>query len=144
MTPLPPLHDSFDDDRRPAARPNALPIAMRLSWVRAGLAAGPVLFPGLADRRLIGENPGHHTRTAVRVLAARHLAQAAATALRPTNAVLSLGVAADATHALSMVAVGVCSRRWRRGAVVDAGIAAGFAAVGLLALLNETNGGRGA
>jgi hypothetical protein len=47
--------------------------------------------------------------------------------------VLLLGAEVDAAHAASMVALALCSRRWRRAAVVDAMIASLFALAGAAA-----------
>ena len=66
----------------------------------------------------------------VRVLGARHLLQAAVSAGVPSRSVAGLGALADLTHAGSCVALAIGSRRWRRAALADAVIEAGFAAAG--------------
>ncbi len=99
-----------------------------LSAVRAGWG-GVLLFAPVVARRIGG--PGFappHSIAIARVLGARHLAQAAVTALAPTPAVAALGAVTDALHASgNLVAAGV-SPRWRRAATIDAAIAAAFAA----------------
>ena len=60
----------------------------------------------------------------VRVLGARMAMQAGVQLARPTPAVVWSGVTVDAAHALSMVAVAARSRRYRRGALVSAAVAA--------------------
>lgn len=67
-----------------------------------------------------------------RVLGARQLAQAAVTARARTPGLIRLGAAADALHACTGVAVAVLIPRWRRTALADAAIAAGFGVAGQL------------
>jgi hypothetical protein len=67
---------------------------------------------------------------AVRVLGARHLLQAGASAVLATGAVAGLGALVDMAHAGSCVALAAGSSRWRRVALADALIEAGFAASG--------------
>jgi hypothetical protein len=66
----------------------------------------------------------------LRVLGARQLVQAAATAAVPTGAVARLSAAVDALHAGTGVGLALASPRWRRTAVLDAAVATAFAAVG--------------
>jgi hypothetical protein len=67
---------------------------------------------------------------AVRVLGVRHLLQAGASAARPQGSVAGLGALVDTMHAGSCVGLAVASTRWRRVALVDALVEAGFAAAG--------------
>ena len=99
--------------------------------IRAATGCGLLLFPesivsaieprGRVDRATV---------IAARVLGARHLAEAAVLADRPSPGVLFGGAAIDAIHAASMVAVARLSPTHRRPALASAGSAAGFAAVG--------------
>lgn len=65
-----------------------------------------------------------------RVLGARQLVQSAVTAAVPTGSVAGLGALVDALHAGTNVGLAALSPRWRRTALTDAVIAAGFAAFG--------------
>jgi hypothetical protein len=67
---------------------------------------------------------------AVRVLGVRHLLQAGASAVLATGSVAGLGALVDMAHAGSVVALAAGSSRWRRAALTDALIEAGFAASG--------------
>jgi hypothetical protein len=99
-----------------------------VSAVRAGWGGVLLVAPAVALR--IG-GPGFrapHATAIARVLGARHIAQAAVTALAPTPAVGMLGAATDALHASGNVLAAAVSPRWRRVALIDAGIAAAFAA----------------
>jgi hypothetical protein len=69
----------------------------------------------------------------VRMLGVRSLAQAAALFVRPTAELATLGALVDATHAASMVAVAVSSRRYRRAAVFSGSVAT-VSAAGVLAV----------
>jgi hypothetical protein len=65
-----------------------------------------------------------------RVLGARELGQSAVTAVAPTGLVAGLGALVDALHAFTNVGIAAMSPRWRRTALIDALIAAGFAISG--------------
>jgi hypothetical protein len=66
-----------------------------------------------------------------RLLGTRHLAQAVLSGLRPTPAVLALGVWVDTTHAGTSLAFAATDRARARAAIIDAVVAAGWAAAGL-------------
>jgi hypothetical protein len=104
-----------------------------LQWTRTGLGVTYLMFPALAARA--AADPGHRAAATVvaRILGARHLIQAAATAGQPDGAVLALGAEADAAHAASMLAVGLISPSWRRAALRDCLLAATLAAAGAAA-----------
>jgi hypothetical protein len=111
----------------------APPLAAALQWTRIGLGVTYLMFPALAARAA-GDQGHRATATVVaRILGARHLIQAAATAGQPAGAVLALGAEADAAHAASMLAVGLISRSWRRAALRDCLLAAALAAAGAAA-----------
>ena len=72
-----------------------------------------------------------------RVLGARHLLQAMATAWAeaaglPVVPVLLAGAAVDATHAASMLGFAAVSRPLRRAALADAALEAGLGAFGVV------------
>jgi hypothetical protein len=97
---------------------------------RAGWAGVLLVVPEVVLR---AGGPGPVPAAAVtvaRVLAARHLLQAAASALTPTGPVAGLGAVVDTLHAGSCVALAAMSPRWRRAALLDAAVEAGFAAAG--------------
>jgi hypothetical protein len=97
---------------------------------RAGWAAVLLLAP---QRVLgVGGQPAIPAPAVVvaRVLGARHLLQSALTAAAPTGSLLAAGAAVDAVHAGTDVGLAAVSPRWRRIALVDAVIAAAFAAAG--------------
>ncbi len=100
---------------------------------RAALGTAYLLFPALPGRIAGTDHNARAARVTARILGARHLTQALATAGQPASAVLALGTEADAAHAASMAILGVVSRRWRRAALADALIAATLAAAGLAA-----------
>jgi hypothetical protein len=62
----------------------------------------------------------------LRVLGARHLLQAGFELRWPTAQVLTAAAAVDGIHAATGVAFGLLDHRWRRAALLDAAIAAGF------------------
>ncbi|MFJ7219059.1 hypothetical protein [Amycolatopsis sp. NPDC098790] len=60
-------------------------------------------------------------------LAARHLAQGAATLRRPDGVVARWGWTADAAHSASMLGLAAVSPRWRAAALANAVVAAVWA-----------------
>ncbi|MFB9358473.1 hypothetical protein [Actinoplanes nipponensis] len=98
--------------------------------VRAGWAAALLLVP---HRLLRAAGPAPVPAAAVavaRVLGARHLLQAAAGAWAPAGPVTRLGAVVDILHTGSCVAFAAVSPRWRRAALLDALVEAGFAVAG--------------
>lgn len=65
-----------------------------------------------------------------RLLGARHLAQAGLSGIRPTPAVLALGVWVDAAHAGTALTLAATDHSRARAAITDAAIAVGWAAAG--------------
>ena len=97
---------------------------------RAGWACVLLLVPDKV-LRIGGRPPIPAAAIAIaRVLGARQLIQAAVTAVAPTGPVAGLGALVDALHAGTNVGIAALSPRWRRTALTDAAIAAGFAASG--------------
>jgi hypothetical protein len=65
-----------------------------------------------------------------RVLGARHLTQAALSGIRPTPAVLALGVWVDTVHAGTALAFAAADPARARAGITDAAVAGGWAAAG--------------
>ena len=124
MTPVPMRAGSPVLAQAPA------PLVARVGQLRSGLGAAQALYPGLASRLLAMGPLDRRSRAVIRVLGIRQLCQALLTGTQPSAAVLALGAEADAAHAASMVALALCSRRWRRAALADAMIASLFALAG--------------
>ena len=97
---------------------------------RAAYGLALVCWPGRAVRLAQGTPADGRVQVVARVLGGRHLTQAAATAARPSPGVLTLGADTDLAHAASMLALAVADRRRCRAALVDAAVAAAFAAAG--------------
>jgi hypothetical protein len=127
MTPVPMSAGSPVLARAPG------PTVARIGQLRAPLGAAQALFPGLASRPLVVQPLDRCSRGVIRVLGIRQVGQALVTGPQPSAAVLLLGAEVDAAHAASMVALALCSRRWRRAAVADAMIASLFALAGAAA-----------
>lgn len=81
---------------------------------------------------LSGRPPKRRDMVVLRVLGARHLAQAALTAAAPAPAVLAAGAVVDVLHATTCLGAAVMSIRWRRAARLGCLSAAGLAATGLV------------
>jgi hypothetical protein len=98
--------------------------------VRAGWGCVLLLVPERV-LRAGGRPPAPAAAVAVaRVLGARQLLQSALTAATPNGPVLALGAAVDAVHAGTDVGLAAVWPRWRRIALIDAALAAAFAASG--------------
>jgi len=102
----------------------------RFAAVRAGYGALLLGAPGPVIRLYTGHRADPRTRLVARLLGARHLAQAMATAGPAGRVVLALGVEADLAHAASMVGLAGFDRARRRAGLVDAAAASSFAVVG--------------
>jgi hypothetical protein len=100
-------------------------VAVRITW-GALLCA----VPGRVLKLMGGADEGLAPRRVMRVLGARHVLQGLAE-YRFGASARRLGVGADLLHAATDVGFGVVDTRWRRAALTDAGIATGFAVVGL-------------
>jgi hypothetical protein len=107
----------------------SLPGAPRttLRAIAAAQAAGAAVLALAPEQalRLCGEDRRNAPPAwIVRLLGARQLIQAAVQFAEPTPHVASLGAAADAAHAVSMIPVVAFSRRFRRAALISGGYAA--------------------
>jgi hypothetical protein len=98
-----------------------------LSAVRIALGATELLAPRALTRAVLGTPLDGVGLGAVRVLGARHLAQAASCAAVPSPTASRLGAAVDALHAASMLALAAFDRRYRRAALTSAAVAGGLA-----------------
>jgi hypothetical protein len=95
-----------------------------LALARIGVGAAELALPDRLGTALLGRRPDTTERVVMRVLGVRHLAQAVG-GLRG-HALLG-GPLLDALHALSMYGAGAVSERHRRGALLSAAGATGFA-----------------
>ncbi len=111
----------------PAGAPRA---ARTLQLARAGYGVALVMAPGVVTYLATGRFPGRRGRRVAQVLGARHLVQAAVTALVPVPDVFALGAGADAAHAASMIMLAGADRAARHAALTDALAEAVFAATG--------------
>ena len=98
---------------------------------RAAWGAGCLLAPA-AVGRVLGLAPGdRRALLLLRTLGARDLGQAVLAATAPPPALRRLGVAVDALHASSMVALAAVSRDHRRPALISAALAVVWTAASL-------------
>ena len=101
-----------------------------LTVVRGGYGAALLLAAGRMIRLVSGRSADPRTRAVVRLLGARHLAQAVVTGVRPAPLPIALGAEVDVVHAASMLGVAAIARSQRRSGVIDATVAATFAVAG--------------
>ncbi len=99
--------------------------------VRAIWGSLLVFAPGRALRLLGGADNGPIALTIIRVLGLRHLLEAGIE-LRRGAVAHDAGIAVDVLHAASALAFAGIDRRWRPAAVADAGVAVGFAMIGIV------------
>jgi hypothetical protein len=104
--------------------------ALQLTRTSYGVAL--VLAPGATIRLATGRLPGRQARRVARLLGARHLIQAALTAVVPQPAVFMMGAQIDTIHSASMLALAAFCRSGCRAALTDALVEAAFGAVGAL------------
>jgi hypothetical protein len=104
-----------------------------LQVTRASYGVALVMAPGLVIRLATGGVPGRRARRVAQLLGARHLVQAALTAVAPWPAVFALGAEVDAAHAVSMLMLAAADDDVRRTALTDALAESAFAAAGLCA-----------
>jgi hypothetical protein len=114
-----------------------------LEVVRAGYGSLELAVPNLLSTRLLAAPLTPVERRASRILGARHVVQAAATAALPTPAAYRLGAGVDGLHALSMVALAAVDPPRRRIAVAEAVTAGAFAVAGLCMAQVLSGPGRG-
>jgi hypothetical protein len=102
-----------------------VPLALRFSWGTALLVS-----PGTVLRLFGGVDVGTTPRRVMRVLGARHIAQGAAEWAFGGRA-REIGTVVDLLHAATDVGFSVVSPRWRRAALSDTAVTAGFLVLGL-------------
>ncbi|WP_431932273.1 hypothetical protein [Micromonospora sp. RP3T] len=104
--------------------------ALRRAVLTGRVAWGTLLLlvPGALLRPVGPATPA--ARWTLRVLGARHLAQAAVTLRWPVPGVLVVGAAVDGAHALATLALAAADRRQRHAALADATVAAVWAVLG--------------
>ncbi|MEV4345142.1 SDR family oxidoreductase [Actinoplanes sp. NPDC049596] len=105
---------------RPTPRRLVTAAVARTAW------AGTLL---LAARTVLRPPAPRGAPTAARILAARHLLQAATTAARPTPAITATGLLIDTLHATTDLAAATLAPSWRRIALIDATATAALAAL---------------
>jgi hypothetical protein len=103
-----------------------------LPSIRACYGVALVAAPGAVIRLATGQPSGRRERGVARLLGARHVVQAAITALAPVPGVLAAGAGVDAVHTTSMITLAAADRRVRRAALTDALAESLFAAAGFL------------
>lgn len=108
--------------------------------LRAGQGLILLAAPEAAVRGLVSCPVTPGAQAVLRVLGTRQLAQALVYVAEPARSVRMLGSVTDLMHFASMLALACADRRWRRAALVDALVAAGYAYVGFSRVRN----GRGA
>jgi hypothetical protein len=97
---------------------------------RACYGAALLSAPGLALGLCTGEASSQRARAVVRILGARHLAQAVLTLWQPRRKVLAAGAGIDGCHAASMLALAAADPGLRRAGLADAVAATAFTAAG--------------
>jgi hypothetical protein len=102
-----------------------LPLAIRAGWGTALL-----LSPGTVLRLFAGVDAGTTPRRVLRVLGARHVAQAGAEWLGGSRA-RQIGIVVDLLHAATSVGFSVVNPRWRRAALTDTAVTSGFVVLGV-------------
>jgi len=98
--------------------------------IRAGYGVLLVAAPGAAIRLATGQPSGRRSRGVARLLGARHIVQAAITAVAPVPGVLATGAGVDALHTTSMIMLAAIDGSARRAALTDALVESLFAATG--------------
>lgn len=117
-------------------------VGAALGGSRAVLGIFALIAPESAVRACAGPNlSAMPPPWVVRLLGGRLLLQGALEVGRPSRTVLLVGAGVDATHALSMLVIAAASR-YRRPALVSAGIAAGSAGLATAAAAAAQRGHR--
>lgn len=115
-------------------------LVLTSSIIRGCLGSCELLVPALIAGGVADQPIDTSTQRVIRVLGARHIAQAALQVAVPRRGVVRLGVAIDALHCASMVAYALSRAEpsHRRLARTDAVIASVFALTGNLALRSRS------
>ena len=97
---------------------------------RALWGAALMIGPRTVLEQVHGVRADSRSIAVARVLGARHLTQAALSGIRPTPAVLALGVWVDAVHAGTALTFAAADHARARAWITDAAVAAGWAGAG--------------
>jgi hypothetical protein len=102
-----------------------VPLALRSAW-----GAALLISPGSVLRLFGGVDAGSTPRRVMRVLGARHVAQAGVEWALGGRA-REIGIVVDMLHAATDVGFSVVNPRWRRAALSDTVVTTGFVVLGL-------------
>ncbi len=109
------------------ARP---PSRRAIEVFRGAWGAALLISPAVILEQFLRARADSRSIAVARVLGARHLAQAALSGIRPTPAVLAMGVWVDVAHASTALMLACADPARARAATTDAAVAAGWAAAG--------------
>jgi hypothetical protein len=113
-----------------AAKTSPIALAVRLAWGALLLVVPGVVLGLIAARPTADASADRQPRRILRVLGARHLAQAAVEWRRgPTTRNIGTGI--DVLHASTDIAFACLDARWRRAALTDALVTTGLVALDL-------------
>jgi hypothetical protein len=107
-----------------------------MTWrdgARAAYGGFLLIKPERALRIATSTPPSRTAAIVVRVLGARHLAQAALSGRWPTSQVQHAGAVIDVLHAVTDIGFARIGRRYRTAAALDGAIAVGLAVAGFAA-----------
>ena len=102
-----------------------------LTAIRTCWGAALLIAPGAVLGALPHQQIDRPARVFARLLGARNVAQAALIARRPTQRWIPAGVAVDATHAATMVALALLRPDRRKLALANVATASAFAVAGV-------------
>lgn len=101
-----------------------------IELIRAAWGAALLVAPAAVLHRLRGVRVDRGALVITRILGARHLVQALLSGVDPGPEVLAAGVWVDSAHAATALGLAVADRRRARGGLIDAAVAASWAALG--------------
>jgi hypothetical protein len=114
--------------------------------LRAGWGVVLLTAPSEVLEHIHGVQVDRKALVVTRILGGRHLGQALLSGIDPGPEVLAAGVWVDTVHSVTAAGLAVADRRRARGGVIDAAVAASWAALGwrhLRAGKARTDGVRG-
>jgi hypothetical protein len=98
--------------------------------IRVGWGVTLLIAPGTVLRLFGGADEDRAPRRVMRVLGARHMVQAGAE-YRLGGRARKIGIGVDLLHGATSVVYAIVNPSWRRAALTDAGVATGFAVLGV-------------
>lgn len=101
-----------------------------IELIRAGWGGVLLAAPAGVLSHIHGVRVDRRAIVVTRILGARHLIQAALSGVNPGPEVLAAGVWVDTVHSATAVGLALVDRRRARGGVIDAAVAASWAALG--------------